>query len=163
RESEARYRALYEDNPSMYFTLDPAGTVLSVNQFGAETLGYNDAELVGQSVLKIIHQEDHGAAQQQLALCTRNPSTTATEEIRKLRRDGSVLWVRESSRAVHAPDGRILILVVCEDTTERKRAEALLTESKARLSDALAAGLVVAFEWDARTRRSQRSDNAHRI
>jgi PAS domain S-box-containing protein len=38
-ESEARYRALYDDNPSMYFTVDASGTVLSVNQFGARQLG----------------------------------------------------------------------------------------------------------------------------
>jgi PAS domain S-box-containing protein len=163
KESEARYRALYEENPSMYFTVDPAGTVLSVNQFGAQALGYNVAELVGQTVLKVIHEEDREAAQQQLVQCARNPSTTVKGEIRKVRRDGSVLWVRETSRAVHAPGGRTLILIVCEDTTERKRAEALLKESKTRLSDALAAGLVVAFEWDARTGRSQRSDNADRI
>jgi PAS domain S-box-containing protein len=163
KRTEARYRVLYEDNPSMYFTVDPAGTVLSVNQFGAQTLGYSDAELVGQTVLKVIHEEDREAAQQQLAQCARNPSTTVKGEIRKVRRDGSVLWVRETSRAVHAPDGRTLILIVCEDTTECKRAEALLKESKTRLSDALAAGLVVAFEWDARTGRSQRSDNAEHI
>src|SRR5262249_33684298 len=35
KESEARYRALYDDNPSMYFTVDAAGIVLSVNQLGA--------------------------------------------------------------------------------------------------------------------------------
>jgi PAS domain S-box-containing protein len=163
RESEARYRTLYEDNPSMYFTVDPAGTVLSVNQFGAQALGYNDTELVGQTVFKIIHEEDREAAQQRLALCMRDPSTTVKGEIRKVRRDGSVLWVRETARAVQTPDGRTVVLIVCEDTTERKRAEALLKESKTRLSDALAAGLVVAFEWDARTGRSQRSDNAEHI
>ncbi|MFQ5658655.1 MAG: PAS domain S-box protein, partial [Candidatus Methylomirabilales bacterium] len=50
RDSEERYRALYEDNPAMYFTVDPRGIVLSVNQFGAEQLGYTVDELVGESV-----------------------------------------------------------------------------------------------------------------
>jgi PAS domain S-box-containing protein len=162
-ESEVRYRALYEDNPSMYFTVDAAGTVLSVNQFGAQALGYTNAELVGQTVLKVIHEEDREAAQQQLDLCTRNPSTPVNGEIRKVRRDGSVLWVKETARAVQAPDGGSVILIVCEDITKRKQAEALLKESKTRLSDALAAGLVVAFEWDAVTGRSLRSDNADHI
>jgi PAS domain S-box-containing protein len=49
------------------------------------------------------------------------------------------------------------------DVTERKQTEALLKESKTRLTDALAAGQVVAFEWDATTGRSQRSENADRI
>ena len=39
----------------------------------------------------------------------------------------------------------------------------MLEESEARLADALAAGQVMAFEWDAVTGRSQRSDNAAHI
>src|SRR5207245_9781458 len=40
RASEERYRAIYEDTPSMYFTIDPEGIVQSVNTFGAEQVGY---------------------------------------------------------------------------------------------------------------------------
>jgi PAS domain-containing protein len=40
RHSEARYRALYRDNPIMIFTLDAEGTILSVNPSGASQLGY---------------------------------------------------------------------------------------------------------------------------
>jgi PAS domain S-box-containing protein len=163
RESEARYRALYNDNPSMYFTVDAAGTVLSVNQFGAQALGYTDAELVGQPVLKVIHAEDWEAARQQLALCVRNPSKLVKGEIRKVHRDGSVLWVRESARAVRDPDGRTVSLIVCEDITERKRAETSLKEGEARLQEALTAGKVMAFEWDAVTGQSRHSGNADRI
>jgi PAS domain-containing protein len=50
RQSEERYRALYEENPSMYFTLGPGGTVVSLNRFGAEQLGYTVEELVGEPV-----------------------------------------------------------------------------------------------------------------
>jgi PAS domain S-box-containing protein len=163
REGEARYRALYDDNPSMYFTVDAAGMVLSVNQFGAQALGYTVGELVGQTVLKVIHEEDRGTARQQLALCARNPSTVVKGEIRKVRRDGSVLSVRESARAVRDYAGRTVSLIVCEDITELKRAETSLKESKARLQEALTAGEVMAFEWDAVTGRSQRSDCADGI
>jgi PAS domain-containing protein len=34
-EPEAQWRELFEDSPVMYFMLDPAGTVLAVNAFGA--------------------------------------------------------------------------------------------------------------------------------
>jgi PAS domain S-box-containing protein len=60
-------------------------------------------EVVGQPVLKVVHEEDREAARQQLVLCTRNPTTTVKGEIRKVRRDGSVLWVRETARAVAGP------------------------------------------------------------
>ena len=55
RESEARFRILYQDNPAMYFTVDPAGIVQDVNQFGASQLGYEPEELIGTPVLEVIH------------------------------------------------------------------------------------------------------------
>jgi PAS domain S-box-containing protein len=46
---------------------------------------------------------------------------------------------------------------------ERDLSERLLRESEARLQEALAAGRVMAFEWDPATGRSQRSANAAQI
>ena len=58
QDSEARYRLLYDNNPTMYFTLSPDGTVVSVNQFGATQLGYQPHELIGQSVLKVFNPKN---------------------------------------------------------------------------------------------------------
>ena len=133
RESEERYRALYEDNPSMYFTVDAAGTVLSVNKFGIEQLGYTVEELVGQSVLNIFYRDDREAAQQHLTVCLQNPSQVARWEFRKVRKDGSMLWVKEAARAVWGTDGTPVVLIVCEDITERKRMEGALRRREAIL------------------------------
>jgi PAS domain S-box-containing protein len=61
-------------------------------------------------------------------------------------------------------------LVLAGLFTERRRNEAALKstlraekEGNTRLADAMAAGQVLAFEWDACTGRSQRSNNADRI
>jgi two-component system cell cycle sensor histidine kinase/response regulator CckA len=132
RESEERYRALYEDNPSMYFTIDGVGTVLSVNPFGAEQLGYTIDELVGHPVLAIFHQDDKDAVTRQMRACLENPGQVARWEFRKVRKDGSVLWVREAARAVRRADGTPVIFIVCEDITEHKRAEEALRESEER-------------------------------
>jgi PAS domain S-box-containing protein len=133
RESEERYRALYEDNPSMYFTMDAEGTVLSVNSFGAEQLGYTVEELVGQPVLNVFHPDDREAVRDQFARCLQSPMEVAHWEFRKVRKDGSVLWVKEAARAVHGRDGDPVVLVVCEDITERKQAE----EERVRLVTAI--------------------------
>jgi PAS domain S-box-containing protein len=79
-------------------------------------------------------------------------------------RGGEIRWIEARSIISYHSNGKPLRIVgVNIDVTNRKRTETLLNESKTRLSHALAAGLVVAFEWDARTGRSQRSDNADRI
>ena len=51
-------------------------------------------------------------------------------ELRKIRKDGEVLWVRETARAMLIKKQPV-ILIVCEDITEGKRA----AESIARGAD----------------------------
>jgi PAS domain S-box-containing protein len=132
RQSEERYRALYEDNPTMYFTVDEAGTVLSVNAYGAEQLGYAPEELIGRGVLGVFHPEDREAVQGQLAEAIQAAGRVAEWEFRKVRKDGSVLWVREQARAVDGPAGETIVLIVCGDITQQKAAEQALRESEQR-------------------------------
>ena len=155
-ESEARYRALYDDNPSMYFTVDASGTVKSVNEFGARQLGYTPAELVGQSVLEMIHEGDREKARRWLASCAESAGAISRAEMRKIRRDGSILWVRKLARAVDGFGGQTL-LIVCEDITERKQAELALAERDAQLGLAGQAARVGSFVIDFATGRIQTS------
>ena len=132
RDSEARYRLLYDNNPTMYFTLSPDGTVVSVNQFGATQLGYQPDELIGQSVLKVFKTDEHRAVLGQLTVCAGSPLKVFQWEIQKVRKDGSTLWVKERAQAVMDHKGQILALVVCEDITERRLTEDCMRESEER-------------------------------
>jgi PAS domain S-box-containing protein len=78
-------------------------------------------------------------------------------EYRIVRAGGEVRWIESRSIVFYDSDGQPhRVTGINIDVTERKQTET-------RLSNALAAGQVVAFEWDAATGRSQRSDNADRI
>jgi PAS domain S-box-containing protein len=134
REMLERYRALYENNPVMYFTVEADGTVRSVNRFGAEQLGYEVGDLLGRSVMTVFAPEDRADIQMQLERCIAELGNVAHWECRKVRKDGSELWVRESARALRDGDGRIVILIVCEDATERKQAEAAARRHQAALA-----------------------------
>jgi PAS domain S-box-containing protein len=69
-----------------------------------------------------------------------------------------------SDGSSHDADGHPQRLVGANiDVTERRQTEALAKESQSRLAAALAAGRVMAFEWDATTRETHRSDNAAAI
>ena len=147
--SEERYKTLYENIPLMYFTLDSRGIVLSVNSRGAEELGYESAELVGQPVLKVFHEEDRPAVEAQLANALRHPGKAANWEFRKVRKDGSVLWVHETVRSIRASGGETIVLVACADVTERKRAEEQLLEHE-ELLRSLTSELALAEERERR-------------
>jgi PAS domain S-box-containing protein len=132
RASEEQWRAVFENNPTMYFMVDPLGTVLSVNPFGAEQLGHTVDGLIGQSVLKVFAEEDWDAVRRSIERCLAPFGQTVTWEIRKLRSDGLMIWVRETARAMRRADGSPVVLIACEDITQRKQAEADLRESERR-------------------------------
>lgn len=138
-ESETLFRAFYEENPCMCFTVSAGNQMLSANQNGAEHLGYTVNELVGRSVFDVFHKDDHAVLRQQLADCIGHPGKCASWELRKVRKDGSLVWVRETARAVPGPGGSPVILIVCEDITERIHAEqqlrALNKELESRIAD----------------------------
>ena len=123
RESEGQWREVFEHNPVMYFVVSPTGIVLSVNGFGAAQLGYTAAELIGQSVLTVFFEEEREAVKDQLATCVEEFGRSHSWEIRKIRKDGTVLWVRENAKAVRRSGNDALILIACEDITERWRGE----------------------------------------
>jgi len=123
RSSEARYRALYHDNPTMIVTLDAELTMLSVNPVCASQLGYTIDELEGRSALKLFHEDDRPAVVEQLRTCLQNPHQVHRWLFRKVCKDGEMLWVEETAQAVYDVSGVLNILVVCQDVTERKRLE----------------------------------------
>jgi PAS domain S-box-containing protein len=149
RQREAQWKEVFEHNPVMYFMVDAAGTVLSVNTFGAAQLGYSVSELLGQSVLKVFPAEEQHAARSNVAICLENIGQTHSWEIRKVRKDGSALWVRENAKAVRRVDNQLIVLIACEDITERKQAENALRRSKMYLAEAQRLSHTGSFGWGA--------------
>lgn len=135
RISEELYKNLYDNNPSMYFTIDDKGIVLSVNKFGCEALGYTASELIGSSVLKVFYEEDKQRAVEKAGDCLTNLGQVFNWELRKVRKDGSLLWVKETARALRNTDGKDIIFIVCEDITEQKVTEQALIESEIRYKE----------------------------
>lgn len=135
RDSETQWREVFEHNPVMYFMVDAPGTVLNVNTFGAAQLGYSVADLVGQSVLTVFLEEDREFVRKCVEVCLHSVGRSHTWEIRKIRKDGSTLWVRENAKAMGRADGEVVVLIACEDITERKEAENALRQSEQRFRD----------------------------
>jgi len=120
--TEARYQALYENAPDIYSTISASGEILSINQTGARMLGYEVNELIGESAAKVIHPEDQRTVFDCVWKLFNNPEDRRDIEYRKIRKDGSILWVHQ--RASPEPGGAAQqLLVVCRDITEKRYLE----------------------------------------
>jgi len=125
------YKSFYEFSPLMNFTVDREGTVRAVNSIGAEHLGYSVGELIGQPVLNVFYPEDRKSVLAQIKHCLNNPNKVHTWEIRKVKKDGSLIWVRENANVTLIGNRKTCINIVCEDITEQRNTGFLLnTENK---------------------------------
>jgi signal transduction histidine kinase len=104
------------------------------------------AELVGQPVLRVVAPDDRTLFLQFFSRCLDTPGEVHRLEFRKKHRNGADVWVREITRAVQGADGRLIVLNVCEDITERVQAEEQLRFQTSVLqaqNEAMVDGLVV--------------------
>ncbi|MBT2323649.1 PAS domain S-box protein [Variovorax paradoxus] len=156
---EEQWRAAFEANPTMYFIIGAAGTILSVNPVGAEQLGWRVSQLIGQPVLNVFYEADRAFVQGNADQAFRHPGRVMRWQARKVRKDGTVLWVRESANAVVLTGGPVL-LVACEDITERKHAEEALRESEERFRTLVKFSFDVYWESDAQHRFTRQEYSA---
>jgi PAS domain S-box-containing protein len=151
-EAEQIWRAVFENGPIMCLKVDAAGTVLWLNSLAAEQLGYSVDELTGVSVLKFFHADDRAVAQRNMARCLDQLGKTMIWELRNVRKDGSILWVRETARAMLTKD-RPVVLMACEDITEFKRTEEELQRSEVYLEEAQRLTHTGSWAWDPRSQK----------
>lgn len=119
RRIQERYRNLYDDTPSMFFTLNRAGTVLSANRYGAQQLGYAVEELVGMESVELFNCGDQPSILGQIEKCFSTPETPQRWEGCQRSKDGSPIWVRITARTIDQDDNaEQALLMVCEDITE---------------------------------------------
>lgn len=122
-ESEERFRSLVENATVGIYRTTPQGRVVMVNPAMARMLGYEDLE-----ELKARNLEEQGFGPGYARSVFRE-NLEQDGEVKGLeaawkRRDGSVIFVRESARAVRGESGKVLYYDgIVEDVTERKGLE----------------------------------------
>jgi PAS domain S-box-containing protein len=130
RESEEHFRRFIENVPLGVYRTTPDGRVLMANPALLRTLGYDSwQELASRN----LESEGFEAGRPRSAFreqIEREGEVGGLEAAWK-RRDGSVVFVRESARAFRADDGRVLYYDgVVEDVTERRRLEEQLRQAQ---------------------------------
>lgn len=132
RESEERFRSLYENLALGVYRTTPDGRILMANPALVHMLGYRSFEELTERNLEQEGFESSYPRSRFRERVEREGQVVGLESAWK-RRDGSVIYVRESARAVRGESGRVLYYEgTAEDITERVTAERALRESEER-------------------------------
>jgi len=133
RESEERFRQIYDETPIGYHELDTRGRIVRVNRTELEMLGYPVEEMLGQPVWKFVLEEET-TRHVIMAKIAGDVSFHETFERTYRRKDGTTLPVLVKDRVIRDKGGRIIgIRSTVEDITERRRSEEALRKSEEQL------------------------------
>jgi PAS domain S-box-containing protein len=135
RESEARYRDLYENAPNAYFSVGTDGLIRQCNRRASELLGFPKEELVGRSAFELYADTPQGKVKaEELFEQFLADGEVCGEELQMRRADGTLLWVSLTRNPVRDAAGKIVeSRSVVMDITARKEAEQKLLQRAAQL------------------------------
>jgi len=135
RDSEERYRALYNRTPAMQHVIGIDSRIVQVSDFWLETMGYERPDVLGRSIDDFLTRDSRRYRTEVVKPAAVRDGFVKDVEFRMVRRDGSVMDVLLSSTAERDAAGAILrFYAVLRDVTDRKRAEAALVASERRLA-----------------------------
>jgi PAS domain S-box-containing protein len=132
RESEARYRTLFDNANDALYLHDRTGRLLDVNNVACERIGYSREELLKMS-LKDINSPEAAALIPQHMQETHERGQSIFES-QEIKRDGSSFPVEVSVRPL-SYKGDSVMLGISRDITERKHLEENLRQYSEHLED----------------------------
>jgi PAS domain S-box-containing protein len=151
-ESELRFRHLFEEAPIGCCLVDSEGRICTTNTAFARMLGYNPEELFQKGFWEITEPRDVARSLVNFQELIAGVRDFYQLEKRYLKKDGAVIWGRLTvsvlgARAAQGP----FVLAMIEDVTEAIHAREQLEQSRRRLTMALEASRMTAWEYDPAT------------
>jgi sigma-B regulation protein RsbU (phosphoserine phosphatase) len=133
RESEVRFRAIFERAGIGIALLDKNGRVRECNLALQEMLGYPGEELHGRILFELSAPEDREVSERHFRELVAGKYPHYNLDKRFIRKDGAVVWARKIVSGVYGFRGELhFVIDMIEDVTDSKRAELALRESEAR-------------------------------
>jgi len=134
RESEARYRAIFEQAALGITQIDPDGRFLQVNQRFCDLVGYTEAELLQRTYQEITYPDDLEVDLEYQRRMLANQISTYSMEKRYICKNGQLLWVNLAVSLVRDEAGAVKYAIgLIEDISQRQAALRKRQQAEAKL------------------------------
>lgn len=131
RQSEQRFRALFDQAGDSIFIANAEGEYTDANLSACRMLGYTREELIGSRTSDLLPPEDVDRLEEAKAYFLRDVENVQVAEWRLKRKDGVYIDTEISARIL--PDGRWMAIV--RDISERKRTQSALEKYALEIHD----------------------------
>ena len=133
RESEERFRGIFEQAGTGIALIDPGGRVMEANPAFVGMFGYSEDELRSTRFQDLIHPLEREAAGTLLRETAREEG--ARREKRYVTKDGRVIWGRLTTSLLRDPEEKGLVIGMVEDVTDRRELQNALAENEERFRE----------------------------
>lgn len=148
-QTQARFRATFEQAAVGIAHVAPDGRWLRVNQKLCDIVGYTHEELLAISFQQITHPDDLAVELEHMRQLLAAEIPTYVFDKRYVRKSGRVVWVHLTVSLMHDALGRPEHFIsVIEDITERKRGEQKVRESEEQFRSLVEQSLVGIYMSD---------------
>src|SRR5258708_7194953 len=130
RESEERYRELFQNANDIIYTIDLAGNFTSLNQTGERLTGYTQAEALGLNIAEVVVPEQLDFVRQNLARKIESSDTSSVYETEIITKSGQRMPLELSSRLIYQSGKPVGVQGIARDISARQEAAAALKDSE---------------------------------
>ncbi|MFX1495146.1 MAG: PAS domain S-box protein [Promethearchaeota archaeon] len=135
RESEAKFRNLYENTPFSIVLLDSKGTIVDINPRSTEVFGYNKEELVGKKFkdISVLHPNYLPKIIELFKKFIKG-EVVHRIDLQAYRKNGRLIWVNLQAGLIEIA-GETHVQAIFNDITPQKEADILIKEEIKKLKE----------------------------
>lgn len=124
RESEARFRTIFDRAPIAISILNPQGQLISCNDQLERFLGYTEEEMHNRNFLEFVRPDDRDRSAELFYELLSGSVDSYTLELQYLHKDGSPMWTNVTATLVRDNFGKpVFVIRMLENISERKAAQ----------------------------------------
>ncbi len=135
RQSEQKYRELFENANDIIFILDLDGKILSCNTAATRTYGYTPGEMLGLSLETLLDGQYHPIVRELFGRKGGELDLSNPLEFLTYTRYGEAVWVEVNIRSIREDGKPVAIHGIARNITERKRMEEALKKREQELEE----------------------------
>jgi PAS domain S-box-containing protein len=135
RESEEKYRDLFENANDFIYIHDLKGTIISINKIGSQLLGATKEEIIGSNIREWLTPQSIEIFEDRVRKIFLNQPLEQPVVVEGIIRKGEHKWGEATTRLIKDGDRVIGVQGIFRDITERIRLQNELKESEEKYRD----------------------------